>query len=192
MKNKKKEQIKALTINGEKLKNDLPDNYSHSGISTKILGKSVTFLHACLKSGKMKDEDLDRLCFVFNLNKDDYIITEAPESKKEENVVMPTATVDTSELSGKIDTAIEIIGKLCESMESLVALQTNTQKKLDSILNAIDKNTSNVILGNEMLKINFDSIDTEMAKTNSSLNIIKGRLADISNNTSANTLKKGA
>ncbi len=58
----------TIAIYGEKLKASLPEEYSMSAISEKILGKCKAYLYACTKTGKIREEELDKLCFIFKLN----------------------------------------------------------------------------------------------------------------------------
>ena len=168
---------KTIVIDGEKFKNDLPQEYPHSAISQKILGKSKSFLTYAFKAGRIKNDDLERLCFVFNLNKDDYIIKEEEKIKQEEVSEQKEETVvaeaiDVKEITDRLDKLVETVGELTTIMKAMATAQINMQHKLDSL-----EMTTFAI--NEGLKVNLDSINTEMAKSNSSLNVIKGRLKDL-------------
>ena len=184
MKKQKGMKPQTLRIDGDKFKHDLPEGYSGAAISEKILGKSKSFLHGSLKLGRIRESDLDRLCFVFNLNKNDYIIKEEepkvePEEEVKEEVieeVTPTTpvapTVDSTEITSRIDKLINVVEEMGKVMAAIVSIQLDTQKKIDEL-------KLGTLAINQLLKTDLDSIDTELGKTNSSLNIIKGRLGDL-------------
>ena len=175
MSKKRGRKPETIVINGEKFKHDLPEGYSYAAISQKILGKSKSFLTYTFKTGKIKLDDFERICFVFNLNKENYLSKEEPVIKEETPIVTETTvspTTNSTEITDRLDKLVETVCELTTIMKAMATAQINMQHKLDSL-----EMTTFAI--NEGLKVNLDSINTEMAKTNSSLNVIKGRLKDL-------------
>lgn len=173
MKKQKGKKPEALKVDGEKLKNDLP--LALTAISEKILGKCKSFLHNSLKHGKLMEADLDRLCFIFNLNKEDYIVVEEEPVQEEEPVVEVTPATTEVNLDGvteRIDKLVDTVAELTKVVSTVVEAQIATKKE-------IEETELGILAINELLKGYLDSINTELAKTNSNLNIVKGRLGDL-------------
>lgn len=168
----------TIAIYGDKLKASLPDEYTASAISEKILGRCKAYLYSCTKTGRMREDDLDKLCFIFKLDKNDFIVKEEPKVEEEE-VVEENPTVTDSNLANKLDAMLALMNELNKSITSLITVEINSQKRLDNLETTMSNFGTTIKEIKDLIDISLESIDEEVAKTNSNLNIIKGRLGDM-------------
>jgi ribosomal protein S4E len=177
---------KTVMIDSIKLKADihnLPKTMrSSQHISKNVLGKGVTYLDYCFHKQGMNKDCLEKLCGVFGFNMNDYIVVSEPEPEVVEeldvtepiNVVMES-TPQQFDMSG----VINAINSLTKAVDQLVAVETATQHKIESIERRLAKIESAATKTSEVVELGLDSIDEGVAELKSKLNIVNGRLGDM-------------
>lgn len=172
---------KTVTIDSARLRTDiksLPKKMNeYKNISVKVLGKSPGYLDHCFRKGGMNRDSLDKLCGVFGFNPNDYVVVSKPEpvvvvepeTEKPQEQTQPTNNSD----------IVAAIKELTKSVNQLMIIQTTALKKLDAMETRLTKIEGNKKSINEMTEVGLESIDDSIAKVNSKLNIVNGRLEDI-------------
>lgn len=159
---------KMVKINGVKLRGLIEDKgFSMKQLSTGLLGMSDAVIGTSVRNNSIEKSHLEKICFIFNENVDDYIVKEEvkPDVKVPDN---PAPSVsDNSEI--------------VKALNTLIALQTEQNKKLDILQASITALTEGQKKMQEHLDIDLDSIDDGLSKVNSAMNVVNGRLRDICN-----------
>lgn len=136
-----------LTINGEKLDKDIKNiektSFNAAKISTFILGKSKTYYNIALRDNKMSKDALDRVCEYYDLDTQDYIITEEMEEKAAqekvsdqnyENLILILTSIDRSLKEIISHTKSTSMG--IEDLKSSLTVATKLERE---ILETVDK-----------------------------------------------------
>ena len=156
---------KMYTVDGEKLKNDILDKgFSIEKVSEGILNLNKSTLSGCLRRGVIAEENMNKLCYMFGFNLDDYILKE----------VKPDVTVSDNPAPSISDNS-----EVVKALNTLIALQTEQNKKLDILQASITALVEGQKKMQEHLDIDLDSIDDSLSKVNSNMNVANGRLRDI-------------
>lgn len=158
----------SVLIDGDAYREALKaTGFTPTKISSVFLGRDKTYLSNACITGRINKDDFAKLNDMFNFKAEDYILTEEslafgkPETQN---------AVDLKPLEDKIDLLIKAV-------EALTKVQLDIYKKHGNALGSIVQNTR---LQLEHQDIDLDSIDDGISKVNSSLNVVKGRLDDIS------------
>ena len=156
---------KTTLINGEELRKALKENNCVVvRVSKEILGKTKSYIGECLKKGVMNTECFNKLCVMYNLKPDDYIVIEEP--KLEPVVVAP---VEEALKMAAEDTELEM---KTEPMDMAMVV-----KKLDALIIGIAG--LNKAITAISMKEDMDNLSDGISRMNSTLNIINGRCKDI-------------
>ena len=81
----KKGRTPNLTIKGESLNNDIKaiekNGFNSAKISTFIMGKGKMYFAQAVKNNKMARASLEKVCGYYDLDTEDYIVTEEVEKQ---------------------------------------------------------------------------------------------------------------
>lgn len=170
------ERQDTVKINGEAYKEAIKETgYPAVKISSLLLGRDKTYLANAFSTGSINKDDFAKLNEMFNLNADDYILEPVAAKEPVPTPFPPNikVVVDMSQLEEKLD-------KLIKAIDAETVALLDIRKKQNSLENALGKIVQNTQLLLEHQDIDLDSIDDGISKVNSSLNVVKGRLDDIS------------
>lgn len=180
---------KTIGIDSDKLKNDLdklPKKMrSLSRISTKVLGKNTRYMKECFNKNGMNKDCLEKLCGVFGLNMRDYVVVPKltptvitsvdPIEEEVVSIVLEETQPDNMDLNG----IVKSISELTKAVNHLITIESNICKKMESIEQRLAKIEMATAHTSKVVGDSLNSVDEGVAKVNSKLNIVNGRLGDI-------------
>lgn len=135
-----------IKINGEQLDKDIKNiektSFNAGKISTFILGKSKTYYTVSIRENNMSKDTLDRLCGYYDLDAEDYIVTEEMETKavqeqvtdqNYENLILVLMSIDRSlkEIVSHTKTTNMGIEDLKSSMTGVMKLEREILENVD-------------------------------------------------------------
>lgn len=141
-------RLPNIKINGELLDKQVKsiegDKFDPKKVSEFIMSKGDTYYAKSIKDGTMSADALDKLCKYYDLNKKDYIITEA-QAKQEvqkqvdninhENLLIALGNIDKllREMLAQQKSTNYILGEMRNSMITFGKNQKDMISKLESI-----------------------------------------------------------
>lgn len=170
---------KTTLINGDELRKALKaNNCTVVRVSKEILGKTKSYIGECLKKGVMNTECFNKLCVMYNLKPDDYIIVEEPKSDVATNGDMVKAILKSEPTIAPVEEALKMITEDAElEAKADTVDMTMVVRKLDALIMGI-AGLSKAIAAMSM-KEDMDNLNYGISKVNSTLNIISGRCKDM-------------
>lgn len=175
-----------IEIDGEKFKEALAkEGFAAINISTMIAHRDRTYLSGCYKKNKIERKAYEDICTFFALDKEEFLLSKGTpvETADKDVTSSPAVTVDMTGVEKRLDNLISAVEMLSKSMDAIVSLQAQTQKRIMLIEHGVTIVCKNTAATVEELKVDLDSIDDGIGKVNSNLNIIKGMMKDEANNT---------
>lgn len=126
-----------LKIDGAKLDEAIKKaegiKFNQSKVSQFIMGRDKTYYSGTIKKNEINAEVLDRVCDYYELDKNDYIITEATEKKQIQE------KADTQ----NYDNMILLLTSIDKTLKELLASEKSTQFILNEMKNNLMKSNTN-------------------------------------------------
>lgn len=169
-----------VKINGEKLRAAVVETgFAITNVASMVCGKEKTYLTNAFQKNSIDRGALENLCKFFGMDIQEFVIIDEPKPKKTADAPVAVTKVDMSGVEKKLDTLISSVDALTKAVDTLVAMNAQSYKKLQVIEPAVLQVTKHTAATVEELKIDLDSIDTGIGRVNSNLVTIKGRIDDM-------------
>lgn len=147
------------------------DRFAGTRIAEFIMGYDKTYWTSMKRDKKCNVKALEKLCAYYNLNKEDYLVTEKPEEPK----AVESKPVDIELLIAGLNKLYEVEKANGEKMDAIIEQLRISNTKSNRLENAVGQ-----IVGNVIEIKNTENQNNGLIKDiKSSLAIVCGRLRDL-------------